>query len=483
MVTYQDLIAVGDNETDRIEFIRSAINQWQASDLYKTAEIADKYDRKLSPDISQYTKMLYTVTGRQIPDTWSSNYKVGRHFFPFFITQENQYLLSNGVTWENSATKDKLGTKKAEFDTMLQDAGHAALSGAVSFGFWNFDHLEVFNALEFVPMFDEENGALMSGIRYWQIDSSKPLRATLYEIDGCTDYIWNRRHEGNESHEYGEILHAKRPYKIKATGTDVDAEKIYQGENYPTFPIVPLWGNKKHQSEIVGLREQIFVYDMIKSGFCNSVEDASYIFWAIHNAPGMDDVSLAEFMGRVRKLHVAVTEETGSDAVPQQLEAPYASREALLDRLEHDLFDDAMAFNPKDVKSGAVVTAQIRAAYTNLDMKVNDFEYCVRSFINAILELAGIDDNPTFTRSVIINQAEEIQTVLQAASSLDDEYVTKKVLTILGDGDQAEEIIKRKIEDEVTRQRDEEEQMRQEEQRQLEQRQFEQSENPGGDNE
>ena len=151
--------------------------------------------------------------------------------------------------------------------------------------------------------------------------------------------------------------------------------------------------------------------------------------------------------------------------------------------LEKDIFKDAMAFDPEEVKSGATVTAQIRAAYTNLDMKVNDYEYCVRSFIKSILKLAGIEDNPTFTRSVIINQSEEIQTVLQAASALDDEYVTRKILTILGDGDQAEEIIKRKIEDEVTRQRDEEEQMRQEEQRQLEQRQFEQPENPGGDNE
>ena len=454
MVTYQDLLSIGGNETDRMQFIRSAINQWQAGEFYRTAVVADKYDRKQNPDIASFTKMLYTVTGRQIQDVYSSNYKVGRAFFPFFITQENQYLLSNGVSWENSKTADKLGTKKYEFDTQLQEAGHAALSGGCSFGFWNLDHVDVFNALEFVPLQDEENGALRSGIRYWQIDETKPFRATLYEEDGYTDYIWNRVKKDGETKEYGEVLNEKRPYKISAIGAPVDGEPIYQGENYPSFPIVPFWGNKKHQSEIVGIREQIYVYDMIKSGFCNTVEDASYVFWAINNAPGMTDVDLAQFMQKVKQLHIAMTGENGATATPQQLEAPHAARSALLELIEHDIFDDAMAFNPKDVKSGSTVTAQIKAAYTNLDMKVNDFEYCVRQFINGILDLAGVEDNPTFTRSVIINQGEEIQYILQAASALDDEYVTKKILTILGDGDQAEEIIKRKNADEITRHRE-----------------------------
>lgn len=454
IITYQDLLQAGKSEKDRMEFVKSAIGKWRTCSFYQTALVADQYDKKQNPDIQKFTKMLYTVTGRQIPDNYSSNYKVGRAFFPFFITQENQYLLSNGVNWENDSTSDKLGTKQAEFDTKLQDAGHAALSAGCSFGFWNLDHVEVFTALEFVPLYDEENGSLRSGIRFWQIDEQKPFRATLYEEDGYTDYMWNRRKENGEYKEYGEILHDKRPYIIKATGTAVDPDKIYKGENYPTFPIVPFWGNKKHQSEIVGLREQIFVYDMIRSGFCNTVEDASYMFWAIHNAPGMDELALAEFMQRVRQLHIAITEDAGSMAQPQQIETPYAARETLLSRLEKDIFEDAMAFNPKDVKSGAVVTAQIKAAYASLDMKVNDYEYCVIEFINGILALAGVDDNPTFTRDVIINESDKIQTIMQAASALDDEYVTKKILTILGDGDQAEEVIQRRIEDETTRQRE-----------------------------
>lgn len=452
MVTWQDLVEVGEFETDKMVFVRNTIRRYQAEEFYKTAKIADEYDRRRNPDIQGFVKTLYTVTGKVIPDTYSSDYKVGRGFFPYFITQETQYLLGNGINWEKNETSDRLGTRKAPFDSRVQEAGHAALSGGCSYGFWNLDHIEVFTALEFVPLFDEENGALRAGIRYWQIDAGKPFRATLYEEDGYTEYIWDRK--AAERNGEGEVLREKRPYIISVTGTDVDDEKIYHGENYPAFPIVPLWGNKRHQSEIVGLRDQFFVYDMIKSGFCNSVEDASYVYWAVHNAPGMDERDLADFLARVRRLHVSVVEDAGAVAEPHVIETPYQSREELLTRLEKDLFKDAMAFDPDRVANGATTATQIKAAYENLELKCNDFEYCVLSFINGILELAGVDDNPTFTRSKNINVNEEVQVIMSASAALDEEYVTRKILTILGDGDQAEEIIKRKIDDEVTRQRE-----------------------------
>lgn len=454
MVTYQDFLIVGDRETDRMEFVRNAISQYKSTELYRKAVIAEKYDQKRNPDIADFTRIIYTVTGRPTTDQYGSNLKIGRAFFPLFITQEVQYLLGNGVNWDKDDTSDRLGTKKQPFDTQLQDAAHKALVGACSYGFWNLDHVDVFSSTEFVPLMDENNGSLRGGIRYWQIDSTKPFRATLYEEDGYTDYIWNKRTEAGETKEYGEVLHEKQSYIVKITGTAVDEEKIYQGENYPTLPIVPFWGNRNHQSEIIGLQEQIFVYDVIKSGFCNNVEEASYIYWSIQNAPGMDEQALSEFMARVRRIHAAVTEDNGSVATPHQIETPTQAREVLLERLEKDLFKDAMAFDPEHVASGAITATQIKASYNLLDMKTDGFEYCCIQFINGILELAGIDDEPTFTRSRNVNVSEEIQTIMSAATALDSEYVTRKVMDLLGDGEQAEEVISRMIEDETTRQRE-----------------------------
>lgn len=430
MRTFNDLLEVGENEANRMQFVYEAISEHKSSDLYKTAQIADEYDRKQNRTIVQFQKLLYDATGRAIPDNVSANYKITSGFFNRFTTQQVQFLLGNGVTWEDETTKDYLGQN---FDQRLQVAAKASLGAGVSFGFYNYDHLEVFTALEYVPLYDEENGALMAGIRFWQVDAQKPLRATLYETDGITEYIW----EDGE----GRILKDKRPYILTLISTGVDEAEIFAGENYPTFPIVPLWANPHRQSELVGLREQIDAYDLIKSGFCNTIDEASFIYWTINNAGGMDEIDLAEFVQRLKTIHAANVEDTGATAQANSLEAPHEGREALLDRLAKDMYADYMALNIDEIKGGANTATQIRAAYEPMNNKADQFEYCVIEFLQGILSVAGLEDKPTFTRSYLVNTTEEISVLLQAAQYLDDEYVTRKILTLLGDADKADEII------------------------------------------
>jgi hypothetical protein len=191
----------------------------------------------------------------------------------------------------------------------------------------------------------------------------------------------------------------------------------------------------------VGIREQIDCYDLIKSGFANTVDEASYVYWTIQNAGGMDDVDLAKFVERMKTVHAATVEDTGATAESHTMEAPYASRETLLDRLRRDLYEDFMALDVQNIASGAATATQIKAAYEPINNKADQYESCVKDFLRGILALAGIEDKPTFTRSTIVNTQEEVQTVLAAATVLSSDYVTKKVLTLLGDGDQTEEVI------------------------------------------
>lgn len=424
------MLEVGENEANRMQFVYEAISEHKSSDLYKTAQIADEYDRKQNRTIINYQKLLYTVTGQAVPDNYSANYKLTSGFFNRFTTQQVQFLLGNGITWGEESTAEKLGE---DFEKEIQFAAKYALCAGVSFGFFNFDHLEVFKALEFVPLYDEENGALRAGIRFWQVDAKKPLRATLYEEDGYTEYKW----ENGE----GIILKDKQKYILKLATTQADGTEIYDGENYPSFPIVPLWANPHKQSELVGIREQIDAYDLIKSGFCNTIDEASFIYWTINNAGGMDDVDLAQFVERLKTVHAAQVEDTGATATANSLEAPHEGREVLLDRIAKDMYADYMALNIDEIKGGSNTATQIRAAYEPMNNKADQFEYCVDDFIKGILEVAGIDDKPTFTRSYLINVSEEVDTVLAAAEYLNAEYITSKILTLLGDSDKIEEVL------------------------------------------
>lgn len=455
MKTYQDLLAVGEEEKARMDFIQTAIEQHKASKLYRDALDADAYNRHRNVTIEKFQKVLYTMTGKAVPDVWSANYKLASRFFNRFITQENQHLMGNGVTWEKEDTAKRLGD---DFNAKLQNAGEAALWGGLSFGFFNLDHLEVFTILEFVPIYDEENGAMMAGIRWWQVDESKPMRATFYEIDGYTSYI---RKEGEWS-----IKAEKRPYILNIASTEADGDVLYDGENYPTLPIVPLWGNPQHQSELVGLREQIDCYDLIKSGFANTVDEASIFYWTIQNAGGMDDIDMAQFVEQMHTLHAAKVDADGARAEAHTMEAPYESRNALLDRLRSDLYEDAMALDTKQISAGNVTATQILAAYEPMTSKVDRYEECVKEFLRDILRLAGIEDTPTFSRSYIVNKTEEIQTIMQAATYLDDTYVTTKVMTLLGDADKVDDVLKQMDADEIERQASLEEEQTEEEEEQ-----------------
>ena len=435
MITYQDFLKAGEEDTKRMVFCVDAVNSHKRSEIYETAVLADEYYRKQNRTIVQFQKLLYTVSGQAVPDNYSSNFKLRKTFFNLFITQQNQYLLSNGVAWENDDTEEKLSNDRYEFDTQLQEAGRLALIGGVSFGFFNFDHVDIFSITEFVPLYDEENGALRAGIRFWQLDSAKPMRVTLYEEDGYTDYVYN---EGK-----GEVLHPKRTYKQVVKYTPAGGEEVFDGENYPSFPIVPLWGNPEHQSEIIGLQEKIDCYDLIESGFANTVDEASLIYWTINNGGGMDDIDLAEFVKRIRTVHAAVVSDDGASATSHAIESPYESRERLLDRLRRDLFEDYMALDTKEIAASAATATQIRAAYEPVDDKADKYEYCILQFVNGILSLAGIEDNPTFTRSKIVNVQEDIMTILSAAEYLDEEYIVRKILDTLGDGDLADSVLER----------------------------------------
>lgn len=442
MITYQNLLAVGESDKARMAFCNTAISQHKTSDKYTTAEIAEEYLQHRNRTISDYVKVLYTMSGGKVKDPYSTNFKIASNFFFRFMTQENQFVLGNGVNWSKEETKERLGS---EFDHALQKAGLYALTHGVSFGFWNLDHLEVFSYLEFVPLYDEMTGALMAGIRFWRIDKTKPLRATLYEPDGYTEYVWR-------SGEDAEVLHEKRKYILHLRKSEADGTEILDGENYPAFPIVPLYGNQFKQSEIVGLREQIDCYDLIKSGFANDLSDAAQIYWTLTNAGGMDDVDLAKFVERMHTVKAAaVGDGMGAQAEAHTMEVPYASREALLSRLEKDLYRDAMALDTYNIASGAITATQITAAYEPMNNKADAYEYCVIEFVRGVLAVAGIDDEPTFTRSKMINAAEEVQSLMLAVQYLPDDYVTRKLLNLFGDADQQEQVMQTMSEEDTER--------------------------------
>lgn len=416
MRTYQD--SIGQKPA---EFVRLAINEYKSSDLYKWAERGEAYVTQQNTTIMNYKKFLYTITGKAVPDNYSANHKCASNFFNRFCTQLNQYLLRNGVMFENETTKEKLGGD--EFDQQLKRAGKAALSGVVSYGFWNFDHVEIYTSREFVPLWDEENGSLRAGIRFWQIDENKPLRATYFEEDGYTEFIW----EDGAAKE----LKAKQTYRQIVRVNEYGSE-IIDGKNYPSFPIVPLWANPNHVSELLGLREEIDAYDLIKSGFANDLDDCTQIYWILKNAGGMQDADMVKFVERLKTTRTANVDD-GVEVDQHTLEIPYNARVEYLKILENDLYKDAMIVNMEAVSQGNTTATAIMASYGPQDDKADEFQDEIKKFIKGLLDLIGIEDTPSFTRSRLVNQQEMTQEVIASSQFLDTETILRKLPFITAD--------------------------------------------------
>lgn len=433
ILTFNDLVEIGENERERMEFVLSAIREHKASKDYAITADAELYYKHQNPTIMRFQKWIYNQFGQKVPDIWSANNKIASNWYNYFTTQAVSYLLGNGVTFKTEANKKKLGR---DFDKRVQDCATAAKNGGIGFGFWNYDHLEVFKLTEFVPLYDEDDGGLKAGIRFWQIDDQKPLRATLYELDGYTDYIKRKDEDVT-------VLHDKRAYKQIIRKSEVEGETILDGENYPGFPIVPLW-NVNRQSDLVGNQGTLDGYDLTISGLLNNLDDGEFIYWILKNCGGMNELDDAKFIEQLKLTHVAHADgDDGASVEAHNVTVEFEATAEALDRLEKQLFKDFMALKVEDIGAGAT-NDQIQAAYEPINQKTDQFEYQVTDFIQGILELAGIEDEPTYTRSQMSNQGELLEMVLQCAEYLDDEYVTTKILTLLGDADKAQEVLRRK---------------------------------------
>nr|DAP22199.1 MAG TPA: PORTAL PROTEIN [Caudoviricetes sp.] len=435
MKTYQDLRAVGENEQNRIGFIRSAINEHRTSAAYKAAADAEAYYNGLNPTINRYEKIIYDMQGRSHTDMWTANHKLASRFFGMAVDQEVSYLLGNGVTFAEESTKKKLCS---DFDQEVMDAARAAKIAGVAFGFWDLSHLRVFSLLEFVPLYDEEDGALKAGVRFWQVAPDKPLRATLYEPDGFTEYFQPKNKDMG-------VLQEKRSYKLVERKADVGETEIFDGGNYPSFPIVPLKNNKYCLSEISGKRNTIDALDLASSNMVNNVDEGNLIYWVLSNCNGMDDLDDAKFVERLKTTHVAhANGDDGAKVESKTIEAPYEGTSSTIDMLKKKLYEDFQCFDSSAISAGNQTATAIKASYVPLDLKTDKFEAEVTRFIVEILRLAGIEDQPSYTRNQIINKSEETQNILLGAAYYDDEYITKKLLTINGDIDQYEDMMRRK---------------------------------------
>ncbi len=429
-ITYQDWEATPENK--RRGLLCKVIDQYKASDDFQRALTANQYF--VGENSAVMSKMILkrglaevrTADGttRHLPQSEPiKGAQVPSNFLFRFVTQQNQFLLSNGVTLDDEETKTRLGYG---FDKALEGMGEKALLHGVCWGFWNVDHLEIIPAARdalsgFVALVDEETSAPRVGVQFWQIAADRPLHIRLFEVDGLSVY----RKDKDDLVE----IRAKQPYVLNMVA-DAAGEMLVGASNYTALPVIPLYANAEQRSELTeSIKAKIDAYDRITSDFVDNFDRANDVYWVLNNFGGtLSD--MVDTINTINELKLIANQSDGvgssSTASPYTIEVPHEARKNALQLLEKALYQDYMAMSMDELTGGSLTNVAIKAAMTNLNLKTDRFEWQVFAFVQKLLALLGIQtEEISFKRQEFVNKSEIVADIQAMRQDIDLETALK----------------------------------------------------------
>lgn len=422
--TYQDWL--GTPMEARLKLLENIIKDYKSSSDFKAAHKAEEYfhaeNTAVASKVMLRTKKINAKdkNGRVRAIAGTENVignRIRSNLFFRFVTQQNQYLLGNGVTLSDGDVKKRLGVG---FDKAVEQAGEDALLHGVCWGYWNLDHVEILPAYVddlsgFVALLDERTSAPGVGVQFWQMDGKRPMYVRLFEPDGLTEY-----RQGKDG--LVEIA-AKRSYK-QTWVKDAAGSQLVGAENYDRLPIVPFYASESKRSELTpAIKSKIDLYDNVLSDFGDNLDRANDVYWVLNNFGGTSDdiINMLEEINRIKAV-ANLSDGTGSSstAEPRTIEVPYAARQTALQLLEKALYQDFMALNMDALTGGSLTNVAIETAMTNLNLKADRYEWQAFRFVQGILALAGVQtEEIRFERQSIANKSEIVQDIYTMRADID----------------------------------------------------------------
>lgn len=429
--TYQDWLT----STDHLALMAKVISEYKSSPDFLHALEADDYFHAMNRAVAgkvilradAVTREETDESGRRVTRSLQKKEVPGNRIFSNFlfrfVTQQNQYLLGNGVTLEETAQKERLGIG---FDKAMEQAGEKALLHGVCWGYWNADHLEVIPAESdarsgAVALLDERTGDPGVLIQFWQLDSKRPMYVRLFEQDGLTEYM-------TVDDKLAEIA-PKRAYRL-TTVSDAAGSYVSGAENYGRLPVVPFYASDTKRSEFTpAIKSKIDLYDRILSDFGDNLDKANDVYWVLNNFGGTT-TEVLEMLQQIEQLKAVVNISdgtgSGSTAEPRSFEVPYTARQTALSLLEKALYQDYMAMSMDELTGGSLTNVAIETAMTNINLKADRYEWQAFRFVQQILALIGIEtEKISFHRQVIANKSEIVQDIAVMRDYIDDETALK----------------------------------------------------------
>lgn len=408
LLTYQDWLAADDKPS----FITKAIDEYKTSDTYNRAKTAKTYTEGENEGINSRVSWAQKVGIEGLAFN-----RIGNGQYPKMVRHWVFYTLGNGLNIE----KEKKASLGRDFDfRFLVEGVMPAADAGVCYAFWSagskgVGRLVYFDAMQAFPLVDERTNDIHVLIRFWQIDTDKPLCVEIFEIDGIAEY--------QQQENKGLVaLGPKKPYRAKVMEYPTGEEEVVDTDNYPAIPIFPLYVNVNRKSELTkNLKAVLDAYDYIASDGVDSVLRDEGIYNYLKNYGGED------LIGFLKVLQTKILPEQPDKEVghrTESVEAPFQGKQMWLDLLEK--VANSMFSMPDSITNRSVTATEIKDANKYLDTKADVLEWRACQFVGRVLDFLGVeyvDDDLQFKRRSITNDSETIENISKMVS---DGYIDEE---------------------------------------------------------
>ena len=368
----------------------------------------EAYYKSENTYIMERRKYFYAINqGRQVEDFTKANYKMPSGFAKLIVDQKINYLINNDAKMNEEALevlKNKFFTTTTRIAKDSSNKFYGVLQWYIENGELKYKRIKPEQCILIYDEQDEER--LNYAIREYTLNGE-----VIVEVWDDREVKTYTRDNHNELRLQNINSHITKV--TKSGDSIVDTEQ--RSWKRPPFSI--LWNNDEKTNDINAIKLFIDVYDLVNSDFANNFDDYGEMYWVLKNYQGQD---AQEFMQEFKESRIL---KVGGDGDAKQVvqEVPHMAREIFLKLLKQDIYEFAMAVDPKVIK-GDSTNLTIQALFYNLDLKVNDFELQVKDFFeqclyfvnrfNEINNAAKIEGEISFVRSKFINEKEKVEALL-----------------------------------------------------------------------
>ena len=398
------------------DFVLKTVEEWKG--CKKLSEINDnkKYYLGTNPVLNQQWNQINLDTGGVLELKPRQN--IYSNFFGRIVKQLVNRLLYYDVSFDDDVTLLKMGNK---FHQSLRDIAFDAAVSGVSWGFWQNGKLVHFPSDGFIPIYNDRNGKIEKGIKFWQVREDLPTFYQLFEVDGITE--WQSEKDANIL----TLVKDKTPYRYQIRAWQTGRRDVVNIQNYGVLPIIPMYPNMERRSELTKpIQTKINAYDLLNTFYTDEFLQSKFVYWMITGFQGNAE-ELIKIRDIVRKLGIIANTDEQSKITTQTLEPPHNAQEKIMKQLVREIFRDAMVFNTEEITTIGTTATAVKASQYSEDIKVRGFEHNAEVFIRGIMDLAGVESRAvSFTHFRL----------------LDEESITRRLVMLYNMGIPIEEIIK-----------------------------------------